>query len=451
MQTPQKIAVIGSGLVGTLLAIYLKKMGHTVHVFDRSPDIRTVEFSGRSINLVMSNRGWKSLEDIGIDHEIRKIGIPVDKRAIHLQDGKLNYQFYGKDGEAIFSLSRGVLNRKMIDLAEAAGVEFKFEHKIWDVTLADATLHIGESERGEWTELKYDKVFGADGAFSRIRHRMQRQSLFDYSQEFMKIGYKELHIPANADGTHKIDKNSLHIWPRGQFMLMALPNLDGSFTCTLFMPFEGENSFNALQEEDKLVDFFAKYFPDTKEVIPDLVHDFFKNPTSYLVMMKCFPWTHDGNIALIGDAAHAIVPFYGQGMNVGFEDISVLVEMINKYGDDWESIFKSYEKSRKPNADAIAELSMRNFIEMSTKTADEKFLLQKKIEKWFSDKHPEKWLPLYSRVTFSTQPYSEALAIGDFQNKIMEEVMTTIPDIENKWNSLEVEEKIISLLSSKVH
>lgn len=450
MQTPQKIAVIGSGLVGTLLAIYLKKMGHTVHVFDRSPDIRTVEFSGRSINLVMSHRGWKALEDIGLDDEIRKIGIPVDKRAIHLQDGKLNYQYYGKDGEAIFSLSRGVLNRKMIDLAEEAGVEFKFEHKVWDVTLADATLHIGETERGEWTELKYDKVFGADGAFSRIRHRMQRQSMFDYSQEFMKIGYKELHIPANPDGTHKIDKNSLHIWPRGNYMLMALANLNGSFTCTLFMPFEGENSFEALKEEKDLVAFFAEHFPDTKEVIPDLVEDFFKNPTSYLVIMKCFPWTYEDKVALIGDASHAIVPFYGQGMNAGFEDITVLAEMIAKYGDDWKTIFEEYQKERKPNADAIAELSRRNFIEMSTKTADEKFLLQKKIEKWFSDKHPEKWMPLYSRVTFSTHPYSEALALGDFQNKIMEEIMK-IPDIENKWNSEEVEQKMIFLLNAQLH
>jgi kynurenine 3-monooxygenase len=445
MQTPQKIAIVGSGLVGTLLAIYLKKMGHTVHVYDRSPDIRTVEFSGRSINLVMSDRGWRALENIGLDAEIRKIGIPVDKRAIHMQDNKLNYQYYGKEGEAIFSLSRGVLNRKMIDLAENAGVDFFFEHKIWDVTLADATLHIGDSERGEWTELKYDKVFGADGAFSRIRHRMQRQSMFNYSQEFLNIGYKELHIPANADGTHKIDKHSLHIWPRGNFMLMALPNLDGSFTCTLFMPFEGENSFDALKDQSVLVDFFAKYFPDTAAVIPDLVEDFFENPTSYLVMMKCFPWTFGDKVALIGDSAHAIVPFYGQGMNAGFEDIIILSEMIEKFGNDWETIFSEYEKSRKPNADAIAELSYRNFMEMSSKTADDKFLLQKKIEKWFSDKHPDKWMPLYSRVTFSSQPYSEALAIGDFQNKIMEEIMT-IPDIEEKWNSEEVENKIIKLL-----
>ena len=445
MQTPQKIAVVGSGLVGTLLAIYLKKLGHTVHVFDRSPDIRTVEFSGRSINLVMSHRGWKTLEDIGLEDEILKIGIPVDKRAIHLKDGQLNYQYYGKEGEAIFSLSRGVLNRRMIDLAEEKGVEFFFNHKIWDVNLADATLHIGETERGEWTDLHYDKVFGADGAFSRIRHRMQRQSMFDYSQEFMKLGYKELHIPANPDGTHKIDKNSLHIWPRGNFMLMALSNLDGSFTCTLFMPFEGENSFEHLKDEASLVQFFAEFFPDTKEVIPDLVKDFFKNPTSYLAIMKCYPWAYEDKVALIGDSAHAIVPFYGHGMNAGFEDITVLNEMIMKYGDDWKMVFSEYQKSRKPNADAIAELSRRNFVEMSTKTADAKFLLQKKIEKWFSDKHPDKWMPLYSRVTFSLHPYSEALALGDFQNKIMEEVMQ-LPNIEEQWNSTEVERKIIELL-----
>ena len=445
MQTPQKIAVVGSGLVGTLLAIYLKRLGHTVHVYDRSPDIRTVEFSGRSINLVMSNRGWKAMQDVGLDDEIRKIGIPVDKRGIHLQDGSFITQFYGKDGEAIFSLSRGVLNRRMIDLAEDAGVAFFFNRKIWDVSLPTATLYEGESEQGQWSELKYDIVFGADGAFSRIRHRMQRQSMFDYSQEFMKIGYKELHIPANADGTHKIDKNSLHIWPRGNFMLMGLSNLDGSFTCTLFMPFEGENSFEQLKDEKSLVDFFAKYFPDTKEVIPDLVKDFFKNPTSYLAIMKCYPWTYEDKVALIGDSSHAIVPFYGHGMNAGFEDITILNEMITQYGDDWKTIFSEYEKSRKPNADAIAELSRRNFVEMSTKTADEKFLLQKKIEKWFSDKHPDKWMPLYSRVTFSLQPYSEALAIGDFQNKIMEEVMQ-MENITEKWNSVEVEQKIINLL-----
>lgn len=447
MQKSLKIAVVGSGLVGSLLAIYLKKAGHTVHVFDRSPDIRKIQFSGRSINLVMSNRGWKTLKDIGLDDEIKKIGIPVDKRAIHTAE-KLNYQYYGKDGEAIFSLSRGLLNRKMIDLAEEAGVEFFFDHKVWDVTLSEASLHIGETERGEWEELKYDKVFGADGAFSRVRHRMQRQSMFNYSQEFLKIGYKELNIPANPDRTHKLDKNSLHIWPRGEFMLMALANPDGSFTCTLFMPHEGANSFEDLKDKETLVAFFANHFPDTKEVIPNLVEDFFKNPTSYLVTMKCFPWTFGDKVALIGDACHAIVPFYGHGMNAGFEDITILSEIMEKYGDDWEAIFKEYEQSRKPNADAIAELSYRNFMEMSSKTADEKFLLQKKIEKHFSEKHPDKWMPLYSRVTFSSHPYSEALAMGDFQDTIMKQILE-MDNIEMIWDSKEVEEKIISLLDSK--
>jgi len=448
MQTPKKIAVVGSGLVGTLLAIYLKKLGHTVHVYDRSPDIRKINFSGRSINLVLSDRGIKALKDVGLEDEVLGIGIPVEKRAIHTGSDTVNEQFYGKDGEVIYSLSRGLLNKKMVDLAEQAGVEFFFEQKVWDVDLTTATISIGETERGEWTTKDYDLTFGADGAFSRIRHRMQRQSMFNYSQEFLNIGYKELNIPANPDGSHKLNKNALHIWPRGNFMLMALANPNGSFTCTLFMPHDGENSFEELKTTEQLVAFFAKHFPDTKEVIPNLVEDFFKNPTSYLVTMKCFPWTYSNKVALIGDACHAIVPFYGHGMNAGFEDITVLNQMIEQYGDDWANLLNDYENSRKPNADAIAELSYRNFMEMSSKTADEKFLLQKKIEKWFSDKHPDKWMPLYSRVTFSLQPYSEALSIGDFQNAIMEKVLK-IENIEEKWNSEEVEKKIIQLLNSK--
>jgi kynurenine 3-monooxygenase len=445
MQTSKKIAVVGSGLVGSLLAIYLKKRGHHVDVFDRSPDIRKINFSGRSINLVMSNRGWKTLADIGLKEEIEKIGIPVDKRCIHMPDGSLINQNYGKDGECIYSLSRGILNKKMVELAEKAGVNFKFEQKVWDVDLNTATISIGDTERGEWTTEDYDLTFGSDGAFSRIRHRMQRQSMFNYSQEFLEIGYKELHIPGNADGSHKLDKNSLHIWPRGKFMLMALANLDGSFTCTLFMPHDGENSFESLIDKEQLESFFSFHFPDTKEAIPDLVEDFFMNPTSYLVTMKCFPWTYSDKVALIGDACHAIVPFYGHGMNAGFEDITVLNEMIDKYGDDWANLLNEYENSRKPNTDAIAELSYRNFMEMSSKTADKNFLLQKKIEKWFSDKHPDKWLPLYSRVTFSLQPYAEAFAEGEKQNAIMHEVLK-IENIETVWDSEEVENLILKLL-----
>jgi len=444
-QTPKNIAIVGSGLVGSLLAIYLRKHGHRITVFDRRPDIRTIQFSGRSINLAMSDRGWRALAEIGIEEEIKKIAIPMDKRAMHVM-GKPNYfQDYGKDGEAIWSISRGVLNRKMIDLAEKSGVEFKFEEKVWDVNLPEAKLYTGETEKGEWKEYAYDLIFGCDGAFSRIRHKMQRRSRFDYSQDFLDVGYKELTIPANADGSHKLDANSFHIWPRGRFMFIAMPNIDGSFTCTLFMPFEGDASFESIKTKDEAEHFFKTHFPSVDHEIENLTEDFFKNPTSAMVTMKCYPWTYWDKVALVGDSAHAIVPFYGQGMNAGFEDIYVLNEIIKEQGDNWEDIFEQYQKQRKPNADAIAELSYRNFIEMSSKTADPKFLLQKKIEKKFADKHPDKWLPLYSRVTFSYRPYAEALAIGDAQEKIMEQIMA-MPNIEKKWDSNEVEERMLGLL-----
>jgi len=444
-QTPKNIAIVGSGLVGSLLAIYLKKHGHKITVFDRRPDIRTIEFSGRSINLAMSDRGWRALAEIGIEEEIKKIAIPMDKRALHVMGKPIYFQNYGKDGEAIWSISRGVLNRKMIDLAEKSGVEFKFEEKVWDVNLPEAKLYTGETEKGEWKEYAYDLIFGCDGAFSRIRHKMQRRSRFDYSQDFLDVGYKELTIPANADGSHKLDVNSFHIWPRGRFMFIAMPNIDGSFTCTLFMPFEGEVSFESIKTKDEAKNFFKTHFPSVDHEIENLTEDFFKNPTSAMVTMKCYPWTYWDKVALVGDSAHAIVPFYGQGMNAGFEDIFILNEIIKEQGDNWEGVFEQYQKQRKPNADAIAELSYRNFIEMSSKTADPKFLLQKKIEKKFADKHPDKWIPLYSRVTFSYRPYAEAMAIGDTQEKIMAQIME-MPNIEEKWGSYEVEQKILSLL-----
>lgn len=444
-QEKKNIAIIGSGLVGSLLAIYLKRYGHQITVFDRRPDIRNIEFSGRSINLAMSNRGWNALRAVGIEEEIKKIAIPLDKRAMHVIGKPEYYQKYGKEGEAIWSISRGVLNKLMIDLAEKNGVDFRFEEKVWDIDLPEAKVFTGESEKGEWTEYPFDLVFGCDGAFSRVRHKMQRRSGFDYSQSFIDVGYKELTIPPNTDGSHKLDKHSFHIWPRGKFMFIAMPNLDGSFTCTLFMPFEGDVSFDSIKTKKDAVHFFNTYFPNVMGDIENLTEDFFKNPTSAMVTMKCYPWTYWDKVALVGDSAHAVVPFYGQGMNAGFEDIFVLDEIIKEFGDDWERIFSTYQKKRKPNTDAIAELSYRNFMEMSSKTADTNFLLQKKIEKHFSAKHPEKWIPAYSRVTFSNRPYAEALAEGDAQEDIMQEVMK-LPNIAEKWDSEEVEKLMLKLI-----
>ena len=446
MQT-KNIAIVGSGLVGSLLAIYLRRRGNEVTVFDRRPDIRTVEFSGRSINLAMSVRGWDALNRVGIGDKIRELAIPMDKRTIHLVGEEAYHQYYGKEGEAIYSIPRGVLNRRMIDLAEEHGAVFRFDEKVWDISLPEAKIFTGETEKGEWTEYQYDMIFGCDGAFSRVRHKMQRRSRFDYSQDFLDTGYKELKIPANDDGTHRIHKNSLHIWPRGKFMLIALPNMDGTFTCTLFMPHEGKDSFEELSTDEEVTKFWKKHFPGTIDLMPTLLEDFRKNPTSALVTIKCYPWTYWNKVALVGDSAHAIVPFYGQGMNAGFEDIAVLDDIIHaNQTEDWQTIFEKYQESRKPDADAIAELSYRNFMEMSSKTADPKFLLRKKIEKKISEKHPDKWLPLYSRVTFSHRPYSEALEIGDQQAAIMDKILK-ISDIEDTWDSVEVEEKILDLLA----
>lgn len=447
MQTPKNIAIIGSGLVGSLLSIYLKKHGHKVTIFDRRPDIRTVRFSGRSINLAMSNRGWKALAEIGLEEEVKKIAIPLYQRALHVNDAPLYFQKYGKKDEAIWSISRGRLNRKMIDLAEGFGVDFRFNEKVWDIELPKAKIYTGKSEKSKWKEYKFDIVFGCDGAFSRIRHKMQRRSRFDYSQDFIDVGYKELTIPPNEDGSHRLDKNSFHIWPRGKFMLIAMPNIDGSFTCTLFLPFEGEVSFENITSKGEAKAFFKKYFPNVRKEIEGLTKSFMKNPTSAMVTMKCYPWTYWDKVALVGDAAHAVVPFYGQGMNAGFEDISVLNHLMEELGDDWQTIFERYQKERKPNADAIAELSYRNFIEMSSKTADSNFMLQKKIEKRFAQKHPDKWIPVYSRVTFSDRPYTEALAIGDHQEHIMQQIMQ-MPSIQKIWDSDQVEQRMLQLLGN---
>jgi kynurenine 3-monooxygenase len=396
----------------------------------------------------MSDRGWKALEKVGVDSKIRELAIPMDKRAMHLKDTPMYFQKYGKEGEAIWSISRGVLNKRMIDLAEAEGSEFRFGEKLWDIDLPEAKIYTGASEKGEWKEHSFDIVFGCDGAFSRVRHKMQRQSRFDYSQDFIDVGYKELSIPANADGSHKLDRNSFHIWPRGRFMLIAMPNLDGSFTCTLFLPFEGDVSFENIKTEKAAKAFFMEYFPDVGNEIENLTKDFFGNPTSTMVTMKCYPWTYWDKVVLVGDSAHAVVPFYGQGMNAGFEDIHELDALMELHGDRWDLIFDRYQKTRKPNADAIAELSYRNFMEMSSKTADPKFLLQKKIERHFEAKHPEKWEPVYSRVTFSDRPYTEALALGDLQEGIMKQIME-LPNIEEIWDSKEVEDRMLALLGEK--
>lgn len=456
----KQINIIGAGLVGSLLSIYLAKRGYKINMFERRPDMRTANISaGKSINLALSDRGWKGLEGVGIADEIKKIAIPMYARAIHHKDGTTVHQPYGKDNQAIYSVSRAEINMRLMDLAEQQeNVKIHFNERCTSIDRANLEAHFENGETNKTSSSKSDLIFGSDGAFAASRLNMQLTSdRFEYNQHYISAGYKELIIPPGPNGEFLLEKNALHIWPRGSFMMIALPNMDGNFTCTLFFPFEGEKSFATIKTREQVKKFFEEEFPDAVPLMPTLFDDYMNNPVSSLVTVKCFPWTFDNKIGLIGDAAHAIVPFFGQGMNCGFEDCVVLNGLIEKHlspalslkegeGEiaDWTKIFPEYEQLRKPDADAIADLAVANFIEMRDKTADPKFLLQKKIEANFSSKHPDKWIQLYSMVTYSPHiRYSTALKEGQKQELIMQKIMS-MPDIDKKWDSEEVEKAILN-------
>jgi kynurenine 3-monooxygenase len=470
----KNITIVGAGLVGSLLSIYLARRGYKVSIYERRGDMRRAKTeAGRSINLALSDRGLLALEKVGLAKEIQKISIPMHGRFIHNTDGSTAFQPYGKQGQFINAVSRGELNKKLMELAEAHGSKIHFHEKCAAVNWKENETGFINTKTGDTTDAKTDILFGADGAFSsvRLQHQLYHDK-FDYSQQYIDCGYKELTIPAGADGSFQMEKNALHIWPRKEYMLIALPNLDGSFTCTLFFPFEahlparagtdgddprlndsvgqavgrGDASFSKLDTKEKVKVFFEQTFPDAVPLMPDYINDFFNNPTSSLVTVKCYPWIREDKFALIGDAAHAIVPFFGQGMNCGFEDCRILDELIEKNGEDWKTILEEYQTLRKPDTDAIADMAINNFTEMREKTADPKFLLQKKIEARLHEKYPDKWIPAYSQVTFSPHiRYSEALKRGKMQETIMREVMR-MERIEEKWESVEVEQIILSRL-----
>lgn len=445
----KNVSLLGAGLVGSLLAVYLRRRGYAVDIYERRPDLRKADaYGGRSINLALSDRGFRALEKVGLADEVRKVGIPMYGRMMHDEKGQLNYQAYGKEGQAIYSVSRGGLNFKMMDLAENEGVRIHFNMRSTDVDLAEKIVHFEKDDTRQKMSLPYDLLFGSDGAFSALRSSLQKRDRFDYSQDYLSAGYKELTIPAGPNGEFLMEKNALHIWPRGSYMMIALPNPDGSFTCTLFFPFEGENSFAQLNSREAVTEFFNRTMPDAVPLMPTLLEDFFHNPTASLVTVKCKPWVYGDHSALIGDSAHAIVPFYGQGMNCGFEDVYVLDELIERYNENWPEIMYSYEELRKPDGDAIADLAKANFIEMRDKVADADFLLRKKIENKIYSLYPEKWIPLYTMVTFSPDiRYSEALRLGQVQDRIMDEVMKR-PDIRQQWEDVATEDFIHSLMAN---
>lgn len=442
-----EISIAGAGLVGSLLACFLGQEGYKVKIFERRPDPRKgMVDAGRSINLALSDRGWKALASVGMEEKVRELAIPMRRRTMHDKEGNLSYQPYGKEGQAIYSVSRAGLNAMLMQKAEQnPDVEIFFDQRCDEVDLSTATATFTHYNSGESQQVKSDVLFGTDGAFSAVRGAMQKTDRFDYSQHYIQHGYKELTIPPNEDGTHRMEREALHIWPRGSYMLIALPNPDGSFTCTLFLAFEGKQSYQHIDTLDKGRAFFRENFRDALELMPDFDREWEENPFSSMVIIRCYPWSRNGKVCLLGDAAHAIVPFYGQGMNSGFEDCSVLHEIMEKHEGDWSKIFNDFEQQRKPDADAISDLAMRNFVEMRDLTGQPDFLLRKKIEARFSERHPDLWTPLYSMVTFSHIRYSEALREGQRQDAVMAELMKR-PGIHHDWNSEEVDQEMERLV-----
>lgn len=418
----REISILGAGLVGSLLAVILRKKGHPVKIYERRPDMRKVSgYAGRSINLAVSVRAWKALEMAGIKDDIEPIAIPMYGRSLHMPDGSSAYQQYGKNNEAIFSVSRGELNRKLMDVAEQHGVEILFDHRCTGVNLA--TNELSFNVLGTAKKTSADLLFGADGAFSALRMSYGLADRVNTSQNYLEHGYKELTIPPAENGGFLIEKEALHIWPRHNYMLIALPNIDGSFTCTLFFPFKGSPSFDSLKTREDISIFLQNTFPDAFALSPTMVDDFINNPTASLITTRVFPWHFGDKNALIGDAAHAIVPFYGQGMNAGFEDCTILLDLMEQYGEDWSRILEEYEIKRKPNGDAVGELALMNFIEMRDKVADPVFLERKKIEKELGKLFPKEFISVYEMVSFSHTPYDTIMKCIKAQDELLGKVM----------------------------
>ncbi|MBK6610241.1 MAG: FAD-dependent monooxygenase [Sphingobacteriales bacterium] len=428
--------IVGAGLVGSLWAVYLKNAGYKVSIFERRPDMRKATTSaGKSINLATSFRGWKALDQVGIGDEIRKIAIPMYGRTMHHVNGTTTYQPYGNNNQAIYSVARGAINAKLMDIAEdSTHAAIHFNHECINADTQQGLLTFKNTQTGQLITHQDDLIFATDGAFSAVRYNgLQKLDQFNYSQTYIPDGYREILLPANPDGSYPLAKETLHIWPRERFMLIALPNFDGSFTCTLFMPFEGHQyCFNNLTDKAKVEAFFEAVFPDFYRLMPQVADAWEDHPLSSLAIIRCYPWTH-GKVALMGDAAHATVPFFGQGMNCGFEDCSIMWQLMQQYSsnengvntNDWPHIFDHYQNLRKPNGDAMQDLSKQNYIVMRDKVADPDFLLLQKIERRINFLYPQSYFPLYTMVSFTDIAYTTALEKGKAQEAMINKLIKT--------------------------
>jgi kynurenine 3-monooxygenase len=450
-----KITIVGAGLVGSLLAILLARRGHEVQLVERRPDPKSGRIvGGRSINLALSDRGLLALERAGLAEDIKRVAVPMQRRIMHGKDGALSEQAYGLKGEAILSVSRSGLNNAMIELAQREqNVRLIFEKRCVGVDIETPRLFVA-SAAGERIPIDTELLIGADGAFSVVRYEMQKLDRFDYSQTYLEHGYKELVIPAGPGGSFLLEKHALHIWPRESFMLIALPNQDGSFTCTLFFPLEGKSSFATLPTHTDARAFFEEHFKDAVALMPTFDADWDANPTSTLATFRTGPWHHDGKVMLIGDAAHGIVPFFGQGMNAGFEDCRVLMEVLDETrkngADDFAAAMPAFFAARKQNTDAIAELALENFVEMRDKVGRPAFLQRKRVEAHLARLLPGVFVPAYTMVTFSPQlPYSEARARARRQDRVLDEVFA-LPGIDAALTSGALDEQMKQIVTARL-
>jgi kynurenine 3-monooxygenase len=431
--TPDKITLIGAGLNGPLLAILLIQRGFAVEIYERRSDMRRVRMSaGRSINLALSTRGIHALQQAGLWERMRTIIIPMKGRMMHSVAGELTFQPYGKnETEVINSISRAELNIALMNAAEEQGANIYFNERCTGYDLKTGAIRLRNEETGKETTRETSVTIGCDGSASSIRTEMLKLGRFNFSQQYLDYGYKELTIPAGPNGEHLLETRALHIWPRGNHMLIALPNIDGTFACILFLPFEGADSFASLTTPADVMKFFQSRFPDAVPLMPNLADNYFANPTGAMVTIKCSPWHVEGRGLLLGDAVHAIVPFFGQGINCGFEDCTSLMELVDQHGADWPRVFADFEHARKVNTDAIADMAVENFTEMRDRVADSRFLFRKKVELALEAKYPQLFVPKYAMVTFHRIPYSVALARGAVQERILAELCESIERVED--------------------
>ena len=427
----RKITLIGAGLTGPLLATYLTQHGYEVDIYERRSDMRKETISaGRSINLAMSVRGIQALKEVGIYEKIKPLTIPMKGRMIHGLNGSTHLQPYGqKEEEVIYSVSRATLNMELMSLAEETGkIRIYFNQKCTHVDLDKKRFNILNESTGEESDHSFQLIIGVDGSASAVRNSMVDRGKIQFTDKPLGHGYKELTIPPSETGEFQLEPNALHIWPRGKFMLIALPNMDRSFTCTLFFPMEGETSFATVNSKEKIISLFEAYFPDSISILNRLTEEYRTNPTGILGSVYCDPWHLGDSAVLLGDAAHAVVPFFGQGMNASFQDCTVLNGLMIEHGDDWKTILNEFSQLHVKNGHAIANMALENYIEMRDKVNDSQYRIRRKLELALENQYPDRFIPRYSMVSFHQIPYSKVYQRGNLQLKIIEALLDLDPN-----------------------